>query len=232
MDRRLYSLCGEDGKRHYSPHVWKIIMALNHKGLEYDLIPVSFADIPSVEDGSYRSVPVLRDGNTVLGESFDIARYLDETYADAPALFDGKGAVALTRFVESYCKTVLHPSLATIAVMDMHNLMSPADQVYFRSARERRFGMPLEVMAEGGEAERALLPEKLSPVRDLLATQDWLSGAMPAYADYTLFGTLQWCNVCAPNTLFEKDGLVSNWFERCLDLYDGVGRSSAQSDRH
>ncbi|APG48999.1 glutathione S-transferase family protein [Phaeobacter porticola] len=229
MTRKLYSLCGEDGIRHYSPHVWKIIMALEHKGLEYSLTPVSFEDISEIEDGSYSSVPVLRDGETVLGESYDIARYLDETYPEAPALFDGKGAMALTRFVESYCKTVLHPSLATIAVMDMHNLMSPDDQVYFRTARERRFGMSLEEMAKGADRERAALPDKLAPIRDLLTHQAWVSGATPAYADYTLFGTLQWCNVCSPNTLFTKDDTVSSWFDRCLDLYDGVGRNPARS---
>ncbi|MFS4583468.1 glutathione S-transferase family protein [Phaeobacter sp. C3_T13_0] len=229
MVRKLYSLCGADGKRHYSPHVWKIIMALEHKELEYELIPVTFGEISKIEDGSYSSVPVLRDGGVVLGESFDIARYLDETYVDTPNIFDGKGGIALARFVESYCKTVLHPSLATIAVMDMHNLMSSDDQAYFRAARERRFGMSLEAMAEGADAERAVLPEKLAPVRELLATQDWLSGVTPAYADYTLFGTLQWCNVCKPNNLFQKDDIVSNWFDRCLDLYDGIGRDPTRT---
>ncbi|MFV1493217.1 glutathione S-transferase family protein [Phaeobacter sp. JH18-32] len=229
MDRKLYSLCGEDRKRHYSPHVWKVIMALEHKNLKYNLVPVSFGDITAIEDGRFTSVPVLRDGETVLGESFDIARYLDETYTDTPNLFDGKGAIALTRFVESYCKTVLHPSLATIAVMDMHNLMSPDDQAYFRAARERRFGMPLEAMAEGADGERAALPEKLAPVRDLLGTQDWLSGTTPAYADYTLFGTLQWCNVCTSNPLLERDDIVGSWFERCLDLFGGIGRDPTRS---
>ena len=71
MQRILYSLSGASGQ-HYSPHVWKIIKSLKHKGLAFDLKPVSFGDIASIEDGSYSRVPVLNDQGTLLGDSFKI----------------------------------------------------------------------------------------------------------------------------------------------------------------
>ncbi|MFS8184862.1 glutathione S-transferase family protein [Pseudovibrio denitrificans] len=225
MQRILYSLSGASGQ-HYSPHVWKIIMSLKHKGLAFDLKPVSFGDISSIEDGSFSSVPVLNDQGTLLGDSFEIAQYLETTYNDTPSLFDGDGGLHLSRFVESYCKTVLHPTLAVIAVMDMYNIMSDADRAYFRTAREKRFGMPLEDVYANRDAELATLPEKLNPVRDLLATQDWLGGEKAMHADYVLFGTLQWCNVCCADPFFAATDPVQMWFERMLDLHGGVGRKA------
>ncbi|SDQ33815.1 glutathione S-transferase family protein [Pseudovibrio sp. Tun.PSC04-5.I4] len=225
MNRILYSLSGASGE-HYSPHVWKIIMALKHKGLDFTLNPVSFEDISGIEDGSFTSVPVLNDGGTLLNDSFEIARHLEEKYLDAPSLFDGAGGIALSRFVESYCKTVLHPSLAVIAVMDMHNLMSDADRTYFRAAREKRFGQTLEDVYANRGVELAALPQKLAPIRDLLSGQNWLGSNKPLYADYILFGTLQWCRVCCGAPLLEPTDPVRVWFERCLDLHDGMGRTA------
>ncbi|WP_057461500.1 glutathione S-transferase family protein [Pseudovibrio sp. POLY-S9] len=225
MQRLLYSLSGASGQ-HYSPHVWKIMMSLKHKGLDFDLKPVFFGDISNIEDGSFTSVPVLNDQGKLLGDSFEIAEYLEETYQDAPSLFDGAGGLQLSHFVESYCKTVLHPTLAVIAVMDMYNIMNDDDRAYFRPAREKRFGKPLEEVYAGRDAELSTLPEKLNPVRDLLTNQDWFGGERAMHADYVLFGTLQWCKVCCPDPILAPSDPVNLWFERMLDLHDYMGRKA------
>jgi len=222
MTAILYSLCGATGV-HYSPHVWKCIMALEHKGLSYTLKPLSFGDIKHIEDGSFSSVPVLNDGGVVLGDSFAIAEHLEDTHPDLPSLFQGDGGRAASRFVESYCKTVLHPSLSVAAALNMHNLMSPADQDYFRTAREKRFGKSLEEIAEGGKDALQSLPEKLAPIRDLVSGQDWIGGDKPLFADYILFGTLQWVRVCGLPVVLEETDPVQKWFQRCLDLNSVTG---------
>lgn len=229
MQRTLYSLCGADRSRHYSPHVWKIIMAMKHKGLDFELEPVSFKEISQIEDGSFRSVPVLNDNGHIEGDSFEIAVYLEETYRDGPSLFGGEGGLATARFVESFSQAVIHPPVSTIAVMDMHAMMSPEDQAHFRSAREKRFGKTLEEFYTNKDAELAALPEKLSPLRTVLERQAWLGGDTPLFADYILFGALQWGRVCTPTKLLADDDPVNDWFERCLDLHGGVGRSVAQA---
>jgi glutathione S-transferase len=226
----LYSLCAADGRRHYSPHVWKIIMALRHKGLKADVRPVSFAQISQIEDGSYKSVPVLNDGGHLEGDSFEIAVHLEQAYPDAATLFGGRGGIAMARFVESFAQTVIHPPVSTIACMDMHAMMSPEDQAHFRGAREKRFGKTLEQAYAERYAELAALPEKFAPLRSVLAKQRWLGGSSPLFADYILFGVLQWARICVPARLLASDDPVTHWFERCLDLHDGVGRSVVLSD--
>lgn len=230
MARILYSLCAADGRRHYSPHVWKIIMALRHKGLDAEVRPVSFVDIRAIEDGSFRSVPVLNDDGVLEGDSFGIAVHLEQRYPDRPSLFGGEGGIAMARFVEAFSQAVLHPPVSLIAAMHMHALMSPPDQAYFRAAREKRFGKSLEEASAGAGAELRALAPKFAPLRTVLERQRWIGGATPLFADYILFGVLQWARVTLPAPLLAADDPVSAWFERCLDLHGGVGRAVLLAD--
>lgn len=220
----LYGLCGEDDAIHFSPHVWKVIMALHHKGLSYAFRPVPFTEIPKLEDGFSPTVPILRDGDRLVRDSFDIALYLEDTYPDAPSLFKGEGGRGMARVIEGFSQTVIHPALTKIAVADIHNLLAPTDRVYFRKSREARLGQTLEEMATNRFTEAAEFPRKLEPIRHALKVQPWLGGQSPLFCDYILFGALQWARVTAPVDLLSEDDVVRQWFERCLDLFGGVGR--------
>lgn len=230
MQTILYSLTGADTRRHYSPHVWKIILALLHKGLEFELRAVSFDGIAGIEDGSFRSVPVLNDRGHIEGDSFAIALYLEQRYADRPSLFGGAGGIAMARFVEAFSKEMLHPPISAAAMLDMHAMMSPADQAYFRAAREKRFGKTLEALFETRHAALADLPARLTPLRAVLALQPWFGGERPLFADYILFGVFQWARVCTPEPVLSPGDPVHDWFERCLDLHGAVGRSVPEAE--
>lgn len=88
----LYDLVGRDSTRPFSPHCWKVAMAVAHKGLDISTVPTRFLEVPAVEGGVSKTVPVIRDGETVLADSFAIALYLDEAYPDRPTLFGVKAA--------------------------------------------------------------------------------------------------------------------------------------------
>lgn len=221
----LYGLCGEDQAVHFSPHVWKVIMALKHKGLDYEFRPVPFTEIPKLEDGFSPTVPILRDGDRLVRDSFDIALYLEDAYPDAQSLFKGEGGRAMARVVEGFSQTVIHPAITKVAVADIHNLLAPTDRVYFRKSREGRLGQTLEELASNRFTEAAEFPRKLEPVRHALKFQPWLGGDAPLFSDYIVFGALQWARVTAPVELLHHDDPVKAWFERCLDLHGGVGRS-------
>ena len=106
----LYDLVGQDDRR-FSPHCWRTRMALAHKGLECEARPTRFTDIPRIEDGRVKTVPAIRDGERLVVDSWAIARDLEERYPDRPSLFGGPGGLAATRFVQSWCTTVLHAGL-------------------------------------------------------------------------------------------------------------------------
>lgn len=221
--RQLYSLCGENGVS-YSPHVWKVIMALHHKQLDFNISPVDFSTISKIEGGAFSSVPVLRDGYRVMGDSFDICEYLEQAYPEAPSLFEGDGGRRMARFFESYCMSMLHPPLSVIVALDMYNVMGESDQKYFREKREGRFGVSLETLAGRGAAERVVLNERLAPLRDLLTNQPWICGDKQLFPDYIVFGTLQWCWIVGARDLLAENDPVRIWFSRCQDLFGGVAR--------
>src|SRR5690349_15659971 len=83
-----------------APNPWKARYALNFKNVDYSSVFVDILDIPTVRkglgvpagrkfpDGSdYYTLPVLIDSTTgaKVGDSFDIAVYLQKTYPDSGA---------------------------------------------------------------------------------------------------------------------------------------------------
>jgi glutathione S-transferase len=172
-------------------------------------------------------VPVIRDGSQVVADSFMIAAYLEETYPDRPSLFGGDGGQAMARFVEAWSQSTLHAALNVIALKEIDGILSPEDQAYFRPSREARLGKTFEQVAELREAEIAGFSAKLTPLRVMLKSQPWIGGSSPLFADYIVFGALQWARVVSSAPLLEAGDAVTDWFERCIDLHGGIGRSVA-----
>lgn len=224
MTRILYSLCGADERRPFSPHCWKIVLALRHKGLDFIEKPTPFTEIPSLENGFSKTVPILRDGNELIRDSFEIALYLEETYPNRPTLFGGEGGKAMARFVEGFSQMAVHTAVTRIVVKSIHDMLEEKDQVYFRESRETRLGRTLEEVDAGRQAEIAAFAARLEPLRHTLKYQEFIGGDGPLFADYILFGALQWMRVTTGAKVFADDDPVGTWFERCLDLHDGVGR--------
>ena len=223
MTRLLYALAGVDKARQFSPHVWKTVMSLAHKGLDYETVPVGFTEIPAIENGMTATVPLLRDGDRLIRDSFDIALYLDAAYPDRPTLFGGEGGKAMARFVETWSQSTLHMAVTRIAILDIHDMLSPVDRDYFRNSREERLGASLEDIAAAGRAEVEGFAKKLQPLRNMLKAQPFIGGEDPLFPDYIVFGALQWLRTTAGTKVLEEGDPVADWFARCLDLHGGVG---------
>ncbi len=221
----LYELVGQDPSRPFSPHCWKSAMALAHKGLAFERVPVPFTSVPTVEGSVSKTVPVIRDGDRVIADSFDIALYLEENYPDRPTLFGGPGGAAMARFIERWSQGTIHGYLGSAALMDIHDRLAPADQAYFRESREARFGKRLEEVPATREAGLEGFRASLAPLRSMLGYQPFIGGTSPLFADYIVFGAFQWVRVTSPFGLLAAGDPVLDWFERCLDLHEGLGRS-------
>ncbi|RWB08707.1 MAG: glutathione S-transferase family protein [Mesorhizobium sp.] len=223
----LYDLVGRDTTRPFSPHCWKVVMALAHKGLDISTVPTRFLEVPAVEGGVSKTVPVIRDGETVLADSFDIALYLDEAYPDRPTLFGGEGGKAMARFIERWSQVTIHPYVTTAAIMDLHAMQDAENAVYFRQSREQRLGKRLEEVMAAREAGLGNFRASLEPLRSTLFYQPFIGGAAPLFSDYIIFGALQWARIASPYQLLDDGDVVAQWFGRCLDLHGGLGRKIA-----
>ncbi|MER8785284.1 glutathione S-transferase family protein [Mesorhizobium sp. M1006] len=223
----LYDLVGRDAARPFSPHCWKAAMALAHKGLDIASVPTRFLDVPKVEGGVSKLVPVIRDGETVVADSFAIALYLEETYPERPTLFSGDGGKATARFIERWSQLTIHPYVTTAAILDLHAMQDEANAAYFRQNREQRFGKPLEAVYATRDAGLAGFRASLEPLRSMLGYQPFIGGPSPLFADYIVFGALQWARIATPYRLLDDGDVVAQWFERCLDLHGSLGRNVA-----
>jgi glutathione S-transferase len=224
----VYDLVGRDEARPFSPHCWKAKMALAHKGLDFEAVPTRFLEVPEVENRASKTIPVIRDGDTIVADSFAIAVYLEETYPDRPSLFGGDGGKAAARFVERWTQTQLHPFLGSAALMEILDAQDAANAAYFRESREARYGKKLEDVGAERDAHLPAFRKKLEPLRSMLEFQPFIGGQSPLFADYIVFGALQWVRVMSPYEFLDADDrLIRDWFERCLDLHDGLGRKAA-----
>ena len=218
----LFDLCGADGRR-FSPNCWRSAMALAHKGLAWESRATLFTGIADIGGGN-RTVPVLDDDGELLGDSWTIAEHLEARYPDRPSLFGGETGKSLARFVQNWTIAQMHAPIFRMIATDIHDALDPADQGYFRESREKRLGRRLEEVQAARDDELPAFRAGLAPLRFTLQAQPFLGGERPTYADYLPFGALQWARTTSPFRLLADDDPVLAWFDRCLDLYDGLGR--------
>ncbi len=220
----MHDLAGADPALRFSPYCWRIRMALAHKRLAVETVPWRFTDKAALAFSGQGRVPVIRDGDTVVSDSWSIAEYLEDTYPDRPSLFRGDGGRAHARFINGWADGVMLGGIARLIVRDLLDVVAPQDKGYFRESREARFGMTLEAVQEGREARVVDFRASLVPVRLVLAKQAWLGGDAPSYADYIILGTLQWPRCTSRFELLAADDPIAAWRERMLDLFDGLAR--------
>ena len=84
MSMQLYDLASADPKLRFSPYCWRIKMALAHKGLSWEEVPIHFTGKDRLPQPNVGTVPVLVDDDCVVSDSWAIAEYLDERYPDKP----------------------------------------------------------------------------------------------------------------------------------------------------
>jgi|SRR5580704_616910 glutathione S-transferase len=230
MGLRLYDLAGAEPERRFSPYCWRTKMALAHKGLLFDAIPWRFVEKDAIAISGQGRVPVLIDGEHVVFDSWAIATDLEDRYPDRASLFHGDGGRAVTRFVNAWADGMLVPMIARLTVTDILAHLDQKDLAYFRKSREERFGMTLEQVTADRDTRVLDFRKSLEPMRSVLATQSYLSGVSPAYADYIVFGCFQWARCISSFPLLLKDDPVWAWRERLLSEFGGLARNALSYD--
>lgn len=226
MSRIFHDLVCIDDRRP-SPFCWRIKFALAHKGLAFEARPTSFTAIPRLYGGEHKTVPILADGERVIGDSWAIADYLDRTYPERP-LFASARERAYCKFTEAWMFAAVTPTLFPMLVLDIHDHTLAEDRAYFRESREKRLKRTLEEVAAEREDKLEALRASFGPVRMTLTfqKQPFLSGEEPGFADYIVAGVLMWAASVSTLPLLVRDDPVLGWFERVRDAHGGIGRTS------
>jgi len=219
----LWELRGEDDRR-YSNFSWRTRMALSHKGLPASFVPVLLTDKAAIAFSGGKTVPVIRDGGTVVRDSWQIAEYLERAYPDRPSLFGGPAGHGLSLFVNTWVDRVVVAAAFPALACDAIHVQDPTDRGHFRATVERFTGFGPEALKERQPAHVERLSKALEPARATLKRQRFLGGAGPCYADYALASVFQWGRIVSPVPLLTAEDPLAAWFDRVLDLHDGAAR--------
>lgn len=225
---RLYELVLANG-RSSSPYVWRIRYALAHKGIAFESVPLGFTDIPAAFGGRFTTVPVLAHGETLVGDSWDIAEYLDRAFPDRPPLFSSPAENAMVRLMDMWFSIEAMRRMFSLYALDIHDAARPEDRPYFRKSREERRtkGATLEAFVAGRESRLPALREALAPLRAHLGRYAFLGGAAPNYADYIVLSAFLWAaSIATLPPLARDDEVMRAYIERGFDLYGGIGRDA------
>jgi glutathione S-transferase len=219
----LWELGGRDDCR-FSTFSWRTRLALHHKGLSFAVHPVAVSDKAAIGFSGQGKVPILKHDGRVIPDSWAIALYLEKEFPERPTLFGGEIGQTLTHVFNVWADRELIPALIPFLMRDVLDCVGEADGAHLRLQIESAMKKTLEDLSAGREQAVQAFRRKLQPVRKALETRNFLGGAAPTYADYVLFGLLLWARVISPAEVLEDGDAVAAWFERVLDLYDGVGR--------
>lgn len=229
MTIQLYELAGKDDRR-FSPYCWRTRMALEHKGLAYETVPVRFTDKDLIAFSGQERIPVIRDGDTVVSDSWDIAEYLEAQYPDGASLFGGDVGHGLARFLNVWTDRTLHLALIKLVIADILAHVDDADRDYFIESRSARFGKPPADVQTRSEEDLKAFANAVSTIKAALGDDDFLSGSAPAYGDYIVFGAFGWARAISDFPLLKPDDPVYAWRDRMLNLFDGMPRKAVGYD--
>ena len=220
----LWELKGRDGRR-YSLFSWRTKMALKHKGLAFESQPVLMSDKAAIAFSGGKTVPVIKDGETVVRDSWKIAEHLEDRYPQAPTLFGGAIGRGVTQAYNTWVDRTLVPAMMPVIVADVHERVDPMDDAYFRQQFEGFLKCTLEEARTRRPQALERLARALEPMQATLKRQAFICGSAPAYGDYILFSVFQWARITSPQAIFNNSDPLYGWRERILDLYDGFARN-------
>jgi glutathione S-transferase len=227
MTLQLHDLAGQDDARRISPFCWRVRLALAHKGLPVETLPWRMVEKDAIAVSGQGKVPVLRDGAVVVSDSWAIFEYLDDSYADRPALFAG-GVAARPAYglIRSWADGELLPLVARTIMVEFFDHLHEMDRAFFRETREAMFGTTIEKLCLGREDRVVDFRARLAPLRRQLGEAPFAAGSAPGLADYIIFSIFMWSRSVSDFALVERDDPVAGWVERMLDAHDGLARSA------
>ena len=197
-----------------SPFCWRAKLALAHKRVPFVARATLYSEIATLGDGSFKTLPVVVDGDHWCGGSFNIASDLESRYPTRPALFPDDPLRLFAGFFEAWVDLTLHPQIFPIVALKIWEQLATAEQGYFRRTRELRLNATLEEAHQLGSSRIPALRENLEPMRRILGQRSFLAGQSPAYVDYIVYGALKWYRLSMGTSLVAAGDPIALWFSR------------------
>jgi len=211
----LYDLVGANNLR-FSPFCWRTKAVLTYKKIPFTTTPIRFSDKAKLAFSGQDRVPVIKDEDKVVYDSWTIAEYLEDKYPDAK-IFPGLGLKEACRFFNLYVDRTVHTALFPVVVTDIFECVETIDRDYFRKSREERMGMKLETAAAKRPEFRARMRAVMGDLNLAIAGQEYFFGNL-TYADFCLFGSFKWITTVSREPFLDATPALKDWWQRMGNL--------------
>lgn len=168
-------------------------------------------------------LPVLKDGDHYVPDSWDIAVYLEKK-VPSPSIFPG--GIAEHENFREYVKVELQVNVLKWLLPQVPAILDERGAEYFKRTREQKFGQTLEEVSKGGDEKfLPLLKDKMTRVFHALKDSEaYIFGKDFGYADCLILGLCHWINRVDSGkflTFLELDdqGRFTAWHKRCEPYY-------------
>ncbi len=172
---KLYDLAAANVNIRFRPYCFRVKMALAHKKLAVKFLPGHFTEKKEIEFSGKNKFTIHIDGENIIADSWEIAKYLENEYPNSTSLKLMNGEVI---FIKFWTESILHSELLKFIALDIHNSLSPKDKIYFRISREKiNFaGQTLEEVVLNREKRLPHFQKLLSSLRKTLNQQNFVAG--------------------------------------------------------
>ena len=185
-----------------SPNNMKVRIALNYKGIPFDIVPVDFMDqerAAVVEVSGQPLTPVIKHGDTVVYDSRAILRYLDSNFRETPPL--------------------LATDLARMRAMEQEE--NYARSTIRRAGRNdlRRGDLGIPPTSTSARRASELMHEATAPYEERLQEYEFLMGDQMSVVDVTAAPFIHYATL--PSEAVNADMPIVSFFARHFTVGEG-----------
>ncbi len=207
---------------------WSPFCIVQRRILEYSGTYFKIINVPNTDRSlvwrlskkRYYSVPILRDGRSVVFEVNDdsqvIAKYIDSKLGLGLFPFEIEGVQSL---LWRYIENDIEGPCFRLNDIYWQELVPPAEHLNFLRHKERKFGRGcIEKWKRQQRELLAQLQERLLPFEEMLLHRPFLLGARPRFVDFDLFGMLGNFLYSGHYRLPAKHDRLKEWYGRLAPL--------------
>jgi glutathione S-transferase len=188
-----------------SPFCDKVRRVLHFKGVEYEVreVPVLDASLGYRRVNPTGKVPTLEHDGRRIGDSTEIARYLEERFPEPPLVPHHPAERALCHLLEDWADESLYFYEVRLRFGEPHNVerwvprLVKHDHSVLRPlvgfAVPRALAMTMRSQGIGRKSRQLVLEElarHIEAIAGWLGDREWLVGARPSLADIAVFAQL------------------------------------------
>lgn len=214
-----------------SPFCDKIRRVLNYKEQEYQTVNFSMADAAKGKIKKYYSagkLPVIKVHGTILGDSSDIAIYLEKKFPEKPLVPEDPKEKALVHIIEDWADESLYFTETYLRFNVTENRKKILPEVSKEDGSAMQMLAPValplsmkKVLNSQGIGRKDLvqvladLERHITAIENWLGDGDWLVGNQITLADISVYAQLNCINQTPEGSeIINNSPAVKAWFER------------------